>query len=65
MTEIEDDVLKVLAIYGRAGQKATETDLIVWFNGERSPSDIRQALRTLEDDRRVIATSETYWSIVK
>lgn len=65
LTEIEDDVLHVMGIHGRFGKKVTESDLLVWFKGQYAPMDIRRALRSLEDDRKVIASSETYWSVVR
>jgi hypothetical protein len=64
-TDAETDVLHVLGIYGRHHRKVTETDIIVWFKGQHSAMDIRAALRQLEEDRRVMATTETYWNVVK
>lgn len=65
MTEIEDDVMHVMGIHGRFGKKVTESDLLVWFKGQYAPMDIRRVLRSLEEDRRVMATTETYWSLVR
>lgn len=65
MEPIEEDVMRALEIYGRAKQPVTETDVLVWFKGQYPAMDIRKALRTLEDDRRVVARSETYWSPVR
>jgi len=65
LIEIEDDVLHVMGIHGRFGKKVTESDLLVWFKGQYAPMDIRRALRSLEDDRKAMATSETYWSVVR
>jgi hypothetical protein len=65
LIEIEDDVLHVLKIYGRAHTKVTENDILAWFKGQYAPTDIRRALRSLEDDRKAMATSETYWSVVR
>jgi len=65
MTDIEDAIIKVLDIYKRSGQKVTETDIVVWYKGQYSVRAIQEALRKLEDERRVVASSETYWWVVK
>jgi len=59
---VKNEIMQILS----ANPRSTETDILDFLKGRYSMMEVRETLRKLcDDDRKVIASPVTYYSIIR